>query len=332
MKEDKAFIVRKVLTVVSLILIFATAGLLAITTQLKTITFNYYGNVKTIKTLASSVDAFLLQNGICLNDAAVVEPAKKSRIINGMTLSIYTNEEKAFDIERFREAYSPVVASVKEEIEAIPFEEETVNNNEKDFGETEVIQEGTEGTKSTSYIVKSRENKVIQKDQIGTEVLAEAQNRIVEVGTKVTLASRSGVVSSISASPVSGGFVQYNIALPVDQQQYAYKLCERYGVDYPLFLSIMYHESRYQPSANNNNTYIGLCQVWNAHMANLGPTLGISNLYDPYDNMTAGAYLLSYYISNNGSTEAGLASYGGGSSYVPDVLAIREQLINNGGL
>ena len=64
MKEDKAFIVRKLLTIVSLVLIFATAGLLAITTQLKTITLDYYGNVKTIKTLASSVDGFLLQNKI----------------------------------------------------------------------------------------------------------------------------------------------------------------------------------------------------------------------------------------------------------------------------
>lgn len=332
MEEDKAFILRKILTVVSLILIFATAGLLAITTQLKTITFNYYGNVKTIKTLASSVDAFLLQNNISLNDTAVIEPAKKSRVINGMTISIYTEEEKAFDIESFRESYSPIIASVKEEIHAIPFEEETVDNNERDSGETEVIQEGVEGSKSVSYIVKSTKDKVIQKEEVGTEVIAQVQNRIVEVGTKVTLASRSGVISSITATPVGAGFVSYNVALPVEQQQYAYKLCEKYGIDYPLFLSIMYHESRYVPTANNNNTYIGLCQVWNAHLNNLGPTLGITDLYDPYDNMTAGAYLLSYYINNNGGVEAGLASYGGGYSYVPDVMKLRDTLIANGGL
>ena len=72
MEEDKAYIIRKVLTVVSLILIFATAGLLAITTQLKTVTFNYYGDVKSIKTLASSVDAFLFQNNIFLDEDALV--------------------------------------------------------------------------------------------------------------------------------------------------------------------------------------------------------------------------------------------------------------------
>ena len=103
MEEDKAFIVRKILTVVSLVLIFATAGLLAITTQLKTITFNYYGDVKSVKTLASSVDAFLLQNSIYLNDNAIVEPSEKSRVVNGMTLTVYSNEQEAFDIDSVRE-------------------------------------------------------------------------------------------------------------------------------------------------------------------------------------------------------------------------------------
>jgi len=328
-KEDKAFIFRKILTVVSLVLIFATAGLLAITTQLKTITFNYYGNVKTIKTLASSVDAFLLQNNISLNDTAVIEPAKKSRVINGMTISIYTEDVNTILGVHINEQFDDQIIVT---IIATGFEEETVDNNERDSGETEVIQEGVEGSKSVSYIVKSTKDKVIQKEEVGTEVIAQVQNRIVEVGTKVTLASRSGVISSITATQVGAGFVSYNVSLPVEQQQYAYKLCEKYGIDYPLFLSIMYHESRYVPTANNNNTYIGLCQVWNAHLNNLGPTLGISDLYDPYDNMTAGAYLLSYYINNNGGVEAGLASYGGGYSYVPDVMGLRDKLIANGGL
>lgn len=329
MKEDKAFIVRKLLTIVSLVLIFATAGLLAITTQLKTITLDYYGNVKTIKTLASSVDGFLLQNKIYLNENATVEPSTDSRVKNGMVLTITSNTEKAFDVESVRESYSPIVASVKQEVEAIPFEEERVNNAEVDLGTNSVIQEGVEGSKSISYIVKTSNDEVIQKDEIGTEVLAEAQNRVIEVGTKV---SRSNEINSIMSTPVDGGFISYNIALAPEYQQYAYNLCTRYGIDYSLFIAIMFVESRFQPTANNGGMYIGLCQVAITHMPSLGPTLGISNLYDPYDNMTAGAYLLSYYISHNGSVEGGLRSYGGGSSYINLVLSTRERLIANGGL
>ena len=329
MKEDKAYILRKALTVLSLVLIFATAGLLAITTQLKTITFNYYGNVKSIKTLASSVDAFLLQNNISLNESAVIEPQAGARITNGMTITVSTTRADAIDIEKIRESYAPVVASVKEEIQAIPFEEEKVDNADRESGETEVLQEGVEGSKSISYIVKTSNNQVIQKNEIKAEVIQEAQNRVVEVGTKV---SRSSLVSSIYTTPVDGGFISYNIDFPEEYQHYAYNLCQRYGIDYSLFISIMFVESRFQPNASNGGLYIGLCQVAATHLPNLSSKLGISDLYDPYDNMTAGAYLLSYYINANGSIESGLASYGGGASYVNLALSTRERLIVNGGL
>ena len=331
MKEDKAYILRNVLTAVSLVLIFATAGLLAITTQLKTITFNYYGNIKSIKTLASSVDAFLLQNNISLNENAVVEPQQTSRITNDMVITVSSSKENAFDIEKVRESYSPVVASVKEEIQSIPFEEEKVDNNQKESGQTDVIQEGVEGSKAISYIVKTSNDQVIQKDEIKAEVLTEAQNRVVEVGTKVAV-SRSNVVTSINSESVDGGFVDYNINFAQEYKQYAYNICKKYGIDYPLFLAVMYVESSFNPNASNGGLYIGLCQVAATHLPNLSQTLGISDLYNPYDNMTAGAYLLSYYINANGSVEGGLASYGGGASYINLILNTRQRLISNGGL
>lgn len=355
MEEDKAYILRKILTVVSLVLIFATAGLLAITTQLKTITFNYYGNVKSIKTLASSVDAFLIQNQIYTSDNAIIEPAKGSRLTSGMTLSISSKNNEGFDVESIRESYSPIVATVKEEIEAIPFEEETVNNEEVDSGKTQVLQEGVEGSKSISYIVKSTNNKVIQKDEVDTQILAEAQNRVVEVGTKVTV-SRSSIVTSIGSQPVDGGFVQYNIALPVEQQQYAYNLCKRYGIDYPLFIALMFRESGFNANAVGPGSYAyGLCQIAISNYSNLNAKLGITDLLDPYDNMTAGAYMLSTYMgiaAQHVSDEQtkivyALNSYNMGEkgyydkcfsqgiidrAYSNNVLATRERLISTGGV
>lgn len=355
MKEDKAYILRNFLTVVSLVLIFATAGLLAITTQLKTITFNYYGNVKTIKTLTSSVDAFLIQNLIFTNEDAVIEPAKGSRIKNGMTLSIYSNTEESFDVESIRESYSPIVATVKEEIEAIPFEEETVNNAEVESGTTQVLQEGVDGSKSISYIVKSSKDKIIQKNEVDSQILAQAQNRVVEVGTKVTV-SRSSIVTSIGSQPVDAGFVQYNIALPVEQQQYAYNLCKRYGLDYPLFIALMFRESGYNPNAVSAGGYAyGLCQIAITNYSNLNAKLGITDLLDPYDNMTAGAYMLSTYMGiaamhvSDEQTKVvyALNSYNMGENgyynncfsqgiidraYSNNVLATRERLITTGSI
>lgn len=355
MKEDKAYIIRKILTVVSLVLIFATAGLLAITTQLKTITFNYYGNVKSIKTLASSVDAFLLQNKIYLSDETVIEPAKDSRITNGMTISVSSNEEEVFDIESIRESYSPIIASVKQEIQAIPFEEETVNNEEVDSGKTQVIQEGVEGSKSISYIVKSSNDQVIQKNEISTEIIAQAQNRVVEVGTKVTV-SRSSLVTSISSQPIDAGFVAYNISLPVEHQQYAYNLCKKYGIDYPLFIALMFRESSFNANVIGPGGYAyGLCQIGISNYSNLNAKLGITNLLDPYDNMTAGAYMLSVYMGIASTKVAdeqtrlvyALNSYNMGENayynncfskgiidraYSNNIFATRERLISTGGV
>ena len=351
MEEDKAYILRKILTAVSLVLIFATAGLLAITTQLKTITLNYYGNVISIKTLASSVEAFLLQNKIYLGETTNIEPSKDSRLLNGMTIAISSDNEGSFDIESIRESYAPIIASVKEEIHTIPFEEETVNNADVESGTTQVLQEGVDGSKEISYIVKSKENKVIQKDEIKSRVLAQAQNRVVEVGTKV---SRSSVVTSISSQVVDRGFVAYNIALPVEQQQYAYNLCKRYGVDYPLFIALMFRESGFNPSVSSGYAY-GLCQIAASNYYNLNSKLGITDLFDPYDNMTAGAYMLSIYMgiaatkTSDYQTQIvyALNSYNMGEgayynncysqgiidrAYSNNVLATRERLINTGSI
>lgn len=354
MKEDKAFILRSILTIVSLVLIFATAGLLAITTQLKTVTLNYYGDLKSIKTLTCSVEAFLIQNQIYVSKDAVIEPSENSRIKNGMTISISSENKEVFDVEAVREAYAPIKASVQLEVEAIPFEEEKVDNAEKDSGTTEVLVEGSDGSKSVSYIVKSTNDTVIKKDQIDSRVLAEARNRVVEVGTKVTV-SRSSSISSVMTQPVDGGFVKYNIGLPEEYQKYAYNICGRYGIDYPLFLSMMYHESRYNPNAIGGGYAYGLCQIGISNYANLNAKLGITDLLDPYDNMTAGAYMLSTYIGIAQTKVSdpqtvivyALNSYNMGENgyynncfsqgiidraYSNGILATREQLLANGGI
>ena len=62
MKDNIVHVLRKVLTVVCIVLFFVTAGLISITTQIKTVTLNYFGSEKTVRTLASSIDSFLIQN------------------------------------------------------------------------------------------------------------------------------------------------------------------------------------------------------------------------------------------------------------------------------
>lgn len=357
MKKDKAHIIRKTLIVIVLILVVATSGLFAIKTQIKQVTLNYYGSVQNLNTVAGTVDSFLIQNKIYVGDNMVVEPSRDTKLIDGMKITIYSKQElaKLDYTEVFGKDYSPMVAKVVEVFEDIPFGEQKKDNPKVDRGTENVVQEGKNGTKSTKFLVKYQNNQEVYRKEMSTVVVAEAQDKIIEVGTKINpVSSRSAVVKSINAIPVDAGFRKYNIALSEDLQKYAYNLCKQYGLDYELFLAVMYKESGYNQYALGGGNSYGLCQIHVSNHSNLRSKLGVSNFFDPYDNMTAGAYLLAHYftaarnrVSGDAVTVYALNSYNMGEgayfnncyskgilnrSYSTSVLNLRNSLITNGGL
>lgn len=357
MKQDTAHILRKTLVIITMILIFTTAGLFLVSMNLKTVTLDYYGDVKNIKTMSNSVDGFLMQNKIYVDDNTKIEPNRDTKITDGMQVKISsTNELAKLNIDELKEEYNPVVAKIEEVIESIPFEEERKDNPTMNRGTTNTVQVGVEGQKSTKYLVKYNKDQEIFRAELTSEILSDAINQVVEVGTKLNITtSRSAVVQSIGATQVDSGFKQYNIKLPVEQQQFAYNLCKKYGIQYELFLAVMYKESGFNQYAVGGGNSYGLCQIHVSNFSNLRSRLGVSNFTDPYDNMTAGAYLLSNYfasarkvVSDSDSVEAyALNSYNMGEgvffnncyskgvlhrAYSNSIKSIRNSLIANGGI
>lgn len=360
MKEDKAHVLRKTVIIITIILIFATAGLLLVTTQLKTVRFNYFGNIKEVKTLSGTVESFLIQNKIYVNDKQTLIPSKDTKITNNIEIQIYSNENLAkLNLQEFIDNYKPVIAKIEEVVEDIPYIEEKVNNASMTRGTNKTIQDGKMGQYSTKYIVKYNGTEELYRAELSSTVLSDAQNKVIEVGTKILpLASRYGSIVPVKMVTTDGNFKQYNIKLPVEQQKYAYNLCQKYGIEYELFLATMYKESGYNPNAIGGGNSYGLCQIYITNHAWLRKTLGISNFFDPYDNLDAGAYLLSRYFTSgrkwnpNDSTKAAvyaLNSYnmgegpytnyckrnGGGTlgrEYSTSILNLRNKLINQGGL
>ena len=357
MNKDTVPVLRKTLTIITLILIFTTVGLFLISMNVKTVTLDYYGDVKTVKTMSNSVGGFLMQNKIYTDDNTKIEPSEETLINDGMQLKLTSTKELAkINIDELKEEYNPVTAKIEEVIESIPYTEEKRDNPTINRGTTNTVQVGMEGQKSTKYLVKYNKGEEIYRAELSTEILKDAVNQVVEVGTKLDLsASRSAVVQSIGAIPTDEGFREYNIALPVEQQQYAYNVCKKYGVQYELLLAIMYKESGFNPSAVGGGNSYGLCQIHVSNFSNLRAKLGVSNFTDPYDNMTAGAYLLSHYfaaarakVSDADAVEAyALNAYNMGEGiyftncysqgilhrgYSNSVRAIRNSLIANGGI
>lgn len=357
MKDDKACIVRKVLVIVTLIMIVSTLGLFMITTQVNTICLDYYGTKTTVKTLASNVQDFLIQNNIVVDDEDIVYPAINAELTEGSTVKISSSKEYAtIDIDKKISDYTPEIAKIEEVIENVPYGEDTVSNNTVARGTTNVIEEGSEGQRSIKYLVKYNGDVEVERAKISEEIIVEAKNKVVEVGTKLpVLASRSSIVESVAAQvpTAAEGFKVYNIALPVEQQQYAFNICKKYGIEYELFLAIMYKESGYRSNATGISSY-GLCQIHSSNFSMLTSRLGVTNFYDPYDNMTAGAYILSTYfniarryVSGEDVTVYALNAYNMGDgayyaqcfsqgvlhrSYSTSIISMRNNLLSRGTL
>lgn len=355
MREDKAYKIRKSFIIITLILLFATAGLFVVSTQVKTVTLDYYGQKTEVKTLSKTVDGFLLQNKIYINEDSKVDPEKDTKIQEGIKIKISSEKEYAkFDEKHILDNYSPVVAKLEDIEEAIPFEEQKNNNANIDIGTENVVQEGQEGKKVTKYLVRYNNDSEIYRATISSDVISEAKNKVVEVGTRYNLASRSAGISIPTSIVTDGGFREYSIALPVEQQKYAYNLCQQYGIQYELFLAVMYKESGFNPNAVGGGNSYGLCQIHVSNHYNLRNKLGVSNFLNPYDNMTAGAYLLSHYmnaarskVTGDAVEVYGLNAYNMGEGayynscysqgilnrgYSNSVIALKNRLISNGGL
>ncbi len=357
MKEDKAYIVRKTLVVITLILIFATIGLLLMTSQIKTVTLNYFGDIKEVNTVSSTVQSFLLQNKIVVTDEMNVTPSLDTKITKGTEIKITAkNELSKLDIESMTEGYNPTVAKIVEVVDIIEYSQETKDNASVDRGVTSVIQEGKNGEKVTRYLIKYSGDTEIYKSELDSQITSEPQNKVIEVGTKLNvIASRSSSVVIPSEIIVDSGFKQYNINLSLEQQKYSYNMCQKYGIQYELFLAMMYKESGYNANAIGAGVSYGLCQIHVSNHTKLRNTLGISNFLDPYDNITAGAYMLALYFSsaykmsddqatiekyalnsyNMGEAAYYSSCYSKGivdRSYSTSIRSIRDRLIANGGL
>ncbi len=89
----------------------------------------------------------------------------------------------------------------------------------------------------------------------------------------------------------------YDIDLAPEYQIYAYEVCQQYGLNYELFLSIMFIESTFNFNAVSGSNY-GAFQINSCHFSTLEKTLNITNILDPKSNILAGAYVLSQAFEN----------------------------------
>lgn len=135
----------------------------------------------------------------------------------------------------------------------------------------------------------------------------------------------------------------YDIELNPELQEYTYNKCQEYGIDYNLFMALMYHESaaKYDYDYLSNSGDLGICQINRINWEWLEKA-GYTDLTDPYQNIDAGTLIFSGLVEKYGNSHQALLAYNFGcggmrkvwkkgirsSKYSRKVMKIKEEIFN----
>ena len=105
------------------------------------------------------------------------------------------------------------------------------------------------------------------------------------------------------------GFVYYDIPLELDIQRHIFDECQLHEVPYELAMAVMYVETggTYKTDLRSNNDS-GLFQVNDVHKKWLEES-GINDLYNPYQNSSAGIWILKDALSKSDNIHTSLMVY-----------------------
>lgn len=94
---------------------------------------------------------------------------------------------------------------------------------------------------------------------------------------------------------VESQYVLYDVQLSEELQRYTQDACEEYEVSYPLVIAIMKKESEFSPDAISTTNDYGIMQINRGNHEWLEENLGITDWFDPKQNILAGIYMLSQF-------------------------------------
>lgn len=151
--------------------------------------------------------------------------------------------------------------------------------------------------------------------------------------------AESAPVQTVQPASVTEQVPLYDVPLSADLQEHIKGLCDDYGVDMPLVLAIIGQESNYKPdAAGDNGNSLGLMQIQPRWHQGRMDDLGVTDLLEPYQNVTVGIDLLADLIDKGGTSWA-IMAYNAGTEtadyhtaigtiteYAAEVEQMREEI------
>lgn len=109
--------------------------------------------------------------------------------------------------------------------------------------------------------------------------------------------------------------------LSLELQQGIFDICEANNISFEFVMAVIMQESSFNPKAQGDNCESkGLMQIQAKWHSDLMEELGVSNLYDPLENVKVGVALLCSYFEENEDVYYVLMKYNGGHSYAKKMM------------
>lgn len=88
-------------------------------------------------------------------------------------------------------------------------------------------------------------------------------------------------------------FIPLDVPMDEELQKYVYLMSNSYNIDFPFVMAVIEHESSFKPEATSGTNDFGLMQINKLNHAKLTEKLGVTDFFDPYQNIHSGIYILS---------------------------------------
>lgn len=115
----------------------------------------------------------------------------------------------------------------------------------------------------------------------------------------------------------------YAVPLSEDLQDHIFTECAKYNIDPAIVIAMIGKESVYNEDAigDGGNSH-GLMQIQPRWHYDRIKRLGVTNLFNPYQNVTVGVDILAELFATGKSTEWVLMAYNGGRAYANEKIAL----------
>ncbi len=177
-----------------------------------------------------------------------------------------------------------------------------------------------QNAEATSCEIQTEQNK---KDTIGKYVKEKLEgnknNKIIRLihSIEKEKLNNPNKVNTTQKEISKGNIPLYDIPLNIDIQKYIYEISKEKNIPHELILGVIKTESNFDPKAKNVNKNgsvdKGLMQINSIH-EKWCKELGITNLYDPYQNIKFGSTLLANLYTKYKDVHKTLIAYNMGES------------------